>query len=119
MAGIDASRAGAISGAANNVVMQAVQQRYQNADALTNLYGGATNSARQGYMGALSGADGAYGQQAGIYGNLGNEWQNAQEFNAQQDDGFGKLLGGLAGTALGGYEQMQLKAAPEFGKKAQ
>ena len=99
LAGIEASRAGAISGAANNVAMQSVQQRYQNADALTNLYSGATKSAEQGYLDALGGQESVYGQQAGIYGNLGSQWDNVQEYNGQADDELGKL----AGTALTAY----------------
>jgi hypothetical protein len=96
LAQIEAGRAGVLSSAANDVAMQAIQDRTQRAQQLLGILGNARDDAfsqRSGALGAEAGVDSSI---AGDYGQAyGQELLHADSrFNGMMN-----LLGGLGGAA--------------------
>jgi hypothetical protein len=116
LAQIENGRAGILSGATNDVAMQAIQDRQQRAQQLLGVLG----NARSGAIGERSGALGA---EAGIDSNMASGYGEAygQELQAQQakQAQLMSLLGGLgsaAGSAYGaGALTRAAKTKPLYG----
>lgn len=92
LASIEAQRAGQLAAAQNNLAMQEIDRQYQNDQALTDLYGGAANTAYGRETGAL-------GEQAGLLQNIGQGqmglYENARQQQAQHNSAMLGFIGGL------------------------